>query len=45
MADVVELFNKLESNQGGVVEEVKKTIHEIFNSSKYFKIYSIQLLI
>ncbi|XP_047115716.1 hamartin [Schistocerca piceifrons] len=34
MADIVELFNRLESNQPEVVEEVKKTIHDIFNSTK-----------
>ncbi|XP_049827317.1 hamartin isoform X4 [Schistocerca gregaria] len=34
MADIVELFNRLESNQPEVVEEVKKTIHDIFNTTK-----------
>jgi hypothetical protein len=34
--EVAELLNRLESNQPEIVEESKKTFHEIFLSSKYF---------
>jgi hypothetical protein len=33
--EVAELFDRLESNQPEIVEEIKKIFHEIFLTSKY----------
>jgi hypothetical protein len=40
--EVAELLDRLESNQPETVEEIKKTFHEIFLTSKYFVTFCVK---